>query len=148
MTADTAFSVGNMLALTGWAALVLAILSAQLRPWALRWAGLAVPALLAVAYVVLLAYGRDAFGEGGFSSIAGVRALFANDFALTAGWLHYLAFDLFVGAWIVREGRDAGMPGWLLLVCLPPTFLFGPVGLLLFFALRPFFGRTFQEALP
>ena len=47
---------------------------------------------------------------GGFGSIAEVRALFANDSALAAGWLHYLAFDLFVGAWIAREGPGLGRP--------------------------------------
>ena len=73
---------------------------------------------------------------GGFSSLAGVRALFADDGVLLAGWLHYLAFDLFLGAWICRRAAAEGMNPWLLRLCLPPTFLLGPVGLLLFLGLR------------
>lgn len=141
MTPALFFSAGSSLALTGWIALALAALVTPARRWALRWAGLAIPALLAAAYVLLLMQGRSAFDEGGFSSIAAVRTLFANDAALTAGWLHYLAFDLFVGTWIVREGRESGMPGWVLLIPLPLTFLFGPAGLLTFFILRPILGR-------
>ncbi len=75
-------------------------------------------------------------GGGGFGSIEQVRTLFANNAALTAGWLHYLAFDLFVGCWIVREGLDAGVPRLLIIPCLILTFMVGPVGLLLFLVLR------------
>jgi hypothetical protein len=106
-----------------------------------RLAGFAVPGLLAIAYLVLAIAGREAFTAGGYSSLDAVRILFANDAMLTAGWLHYLAFDLFVGAWIVREARALGIPGWLVLPHLLLTFLFGPLGLLLFFATRPFFNR-------
>ena len=41
----------------------------------------------------------------GFNSIAQVRALFSVDRALVAGWIHYLAFDLFIGSWEVRDAR-------------------------------------------
>ena len=82
---------------------------------------------------------RAGFAEapnGGFGSVAQVRNLFASDAALVAGWLHYLAFDLFVGTWIVRTGLAERLPRLLLLICLPATFLFGPAGLLIFFGLR------------
>ena len=141
MRYETAFSVANLLATFSWALLAVGAMFAPVRSWALRLAGLAVPGLLAIAYLILVIDGREAFGAGGYSSLAAVRALFANDAMLTAGWLHYLAFDLFVGAWIVREGRDLGIPGWLMLPHLLLTFLFGPLGLLLFFATRPFFNR-------
>ena len=55
---------------------------------------------------------------------------------LLAGWIHYLAFDLLVGAHIVRQGRVLGLSPWLVLPCLPLTFLFGPAGFLLFLSLR------------
>ena len=61
-------------------------------------------------------------------SLAGLAAM--------AGWLHYLAFDLFVGAWEVREARRVGLPHWVILPALALTFLFGPLGLLVFLALR------------
>src|SRR3546814_9733804 len=55
---------------------------------------------------------------------------------LTAGWYHYLAFDLFVGTWIAREGMRLNMPRLLLVPCFALTFWFGPAGLLVFFGLR------------
>ena len=66
----------------------------------------------------------------------GILAAVVASGLLLAGWLHYLAFDLFVGAWIVRTARSEGMPFLLVLPCLPLTFLFGPAGFLLFVVLR------------
>ena len=134
---DQVFSLGNLIALTGWAALLLALFVAPARKLAFGWAGLAIPCLLAVAYIYLLANARGA--QGGFGSIAQVRSLFQNDAALTAGWLHYLAFDLFVGTWIARDGveRIANPLGRLILIpCLGLTFMFGPAGFLLYQLVR------------
>jgi hypothetical protein len=126
---EMAFGYGNMVAMLGWLALTVASFSSSLRPRIVPAVRLGIPLFFAMAYAVLLMAGAEAFQNGGgFSSIAQVRALFLNDEALTAGWLHYLAFDLFVGAWIVDDGRQRGVPGALLLPCLFLTFMFGPVG--------------------
>ena len=129
---ETMFSAANMVALVGWAGLALfpgrrAVVDGV--------SGLAIPVLLGIAYAGLVA-AFFAGAEGGFSSLASVRALFGSDALLLAGWLHYLAFDLFIGAWQVRTARAEGIPHLLVLPCLALTFLFGPVGLLLFLALR------------
>jgi hypothetical protein len=58
------------------------------------------------------------------------------DHALAAGWLHYLAFDLFVGTWVARRAGDLGLPHLAIVPVLALAFLFGPAGLLAFFALR------------
>jgi hypothetical protein len=63
---------------------------------------------------------------------------------LLAGWLHYLAFDLFVGAWEVRTARAAAIPFLLVVPCLGLTFLFGPAGLLAFLVLA----ASFRAARP
>ncbi|WP_270938725.1 ABA4-like family protein [Falsiroseomonas oryzae] len=132
MPAETIFSAANMLAMAGWLALLLAPRT-PLVTW--RIAGLAIPAALAALYVVLLAVHAPG-AEGGFSSLADVAALFRTEGVLLAGWVHYLAFDLFLGAWMCRRGAAEGMNPWLVRLCLPPTFLAGPAGLLLFLALR------------
>jgi len=137
----TAFSLSGLLAMLGWAGLLLALFVKPARAYAWTAATIVIPALLAVAYVLLIQEGMRAVEGGGFGSIAEVRALFANDSALAAGWLHYLAFDLFVGSWIAREGPASGVPALLLIPCLALTFLFGPAGLLLFLILRFAFGR-------
>ena len=138
MTLDPAFvfSAGNMMALVGWATLAL------LPGWhgTQIVAGLALPAVFALAYAVLI-IGALGATDGGFGSIEAVRDLFADDRALVAGWLHYLAFDLFVGVWQVREARRLGIPHLLVLPCLVLTFLLGPVGWLAFLVLRTLLTR-------
>lgn len=141
------FFFGNLLAMIGWAGLITSLFVKVARPAIWTATQLIIPALLAAAYVLLIWQGRLAFAEGGFGSLEEVRALFAHDSALAAGWLHYLAFDLFVGSWIARDGAKRGVSPLLILPCLPLAFLFGPSGLLLYFVLRQVSGQARQEAL-
>jgi hypothetical protein len=73
---------------------------------------------------------------GGFSTLAQVAVLFSSPYALLAGWIHYLAFDLFTGAWQAREAARLGISRWIVLPCLLLTFLLGPLGLALFLVLK------------
>lgn len=137
----TAFDLAGLLAMLGWFGLLVSLFVKVVRPVAWPAAQMVVPAILALAYILLLVRGLGGAEGGGFGSITEVRALFANDAALAAGWLHFLAFDLFVGAWIVRDGLDRGVSPVLLIPCMVLTFLFGPAGLLLYLLLRLAFGR-------
>ena len=132
MTSDHIFSLVNFIALLSW--ILLALLPRR------RWiadvlAGVAVPAVLAAVYVAIIAT-QWAGSSGGFTSLPAVATLFSNPWLLLAGWTHYLAFDLFVGSWEVRDARDRGVPHLLVLPCLALTFLFGPAGWLLYLAMR------------
>jgi len=62
--------------------------------------------------------------------------LFTKPEIALAGWIHYLAFDLFVGSWEVRTARSERIPILIVLPCLLLTFLFGPAGYLAFTGLR------------
>ena len=141
------FFLGNLLAMIGWAGLITSLFVKAARPAVWTGTQVMIPALLAAAYVLLIWQGRPAFADGGFGSLEEVRALFAHDSALAAGWLHYLAFDLFVGSWITRDGAKRGVAPLLVLPCLPLAFLFGPSGLLLYFVLRQVSSPARQEAL-
>lgn len=140
------FTIANSLALIAWVALAAALYVATIRRGVWMATAIAIPVLLALAYIALIVSGFGEAEGGGFGSISEVRALFASDAGLTAGWLHYLAFDLFVGTWISREGLAAGVPRLLLLPCLALTFMFGPAGLLLFYAIRLAVGRRAVKA--
>lgn len=142
----SAFSVAGPLVMLGWLGLIVALFVKAVRPVVWTAAQFVVPALLAAAYVLLLWQSRSAFDAGGFGSIEEIRLLFAHDGALVAGWFHYLAFDLFVGAWISRDSAARGISPFLALPCLPLAFLFGPAGLLLYLALRLAFRSTHTEA--
>ena len=138
LTPDLLFSVANSVAMVGWALLVLAP----------RWRGTravvlsgALPLLLAAAYVALIGYQTVAHPApgAGFGSLAEVAALFRQPWALLAGWVHYLCFDLAVGAWETRDAHRRGVPHWALVPCLLATFMLGPLGLLLYSGVRRFF---------
>lgn len=131
MTAEQLFSVLNLIAMVAWLPLV--FLPRQ--RWAREVVPVVVPLVLAIVYVVLVAVALPG-SEGGFSSLAGVRTLFDNPWGLLAGWTHYLAFDLFIGGWEVRDAQRRGIPHLLVVPALVLTFLLGPGGLLLYLTIR------------
>lgn len=128
MNAETVFSIANFTAMAGW----LLLIFASRWNWTRRIviAG-AIPLLLSVAYLILIVifFGK---AEGGFDSLANVMKLFTNNWATLAGWIHYLAFDLFVGGWETRDAQEKGISHWFVIPCLILTFLLGPIGFLLY----------------
>ena len=132
MKAEQVFSLANLLALVGW--LLLAIVPRWRFTRKIVLSG-GISLLLSAVYLVLIAlfFGQ---AEGGFGSLAGVMKLFANQWAVLAGWIHYLAFDLFIGVWEVKDAQARGVSHWLVLPCLFLTFMFGPIGLLLYHGAR------------
>ncbi len=93
------------------------------------------PLIIAGVYVALLVSHKPLPGAG-FNSLAQVSVLFRSPYALLAGWVHYLAFDLFTGAWEARDAKRIGISPWLMAPCLLLTFLFGPAGLALYLLLK------------
>ncbi len=132
MTPEALFLVATRAVLPGWLLLVFA------PRW--RWtarliSGVLLPGLLGLLYLWLIV-AHWGFAEGGFDSLAEVGALFADPWLLLAGWVHYLVFDLFVGAWEVRDAQREGIHHLLVVPCLLLTFLFGPIGLVGYLGLR------------
>jgi hypothetical protein len=134
MKPELIFSIANFTALAGW--LLMAILPRWTWTRRIVISGV-LPLLLAVAYLILIVlfFGRT---EGGFGSLAEVMKLFTNEWAMLAGWIHYLVFDMFIGAWEVRDSEKHGVSHILVIPCLVLTFLFGPIGLLLYHLVRHF----------
>lgn len=131
MSPDTLFQFANPLAMFGWLCLALSPLAPR---WADRIGGFAIPVLLSLLYAaVILGYWWQV--QGGFDSLSNVMLLLSNPWMALAGWVHFLAFDLFIGGWIIRMARSEGIAHMLILPCLLLTFLFGPVGLILFLAI-------------
>lgn len=126
------FNFGNTFVLLGWILLVFTPYWKYTQP--IIMSGVIV--LLAILYGYLILKDIGNFSPDSFSSLANVKALFQTDSAVAAGWLHYLAFDLFVGAYIMRKAKDLGISRILATLCLPFTFMFGPMGYLLFFIFK------------
>lgn len=132
------FGAVNLLALVAWAALILlprwpALLSAIL------YLGIGVLCLIYATCLVGVVSGVIPNPGGGgmdFTTIAGIRAIFATDAGVTIGWTHYLAFDLFVGLWIARDADAKDISRLLQAPVLLATFMAGPLGLGLWLLLR------------
>jgi hypothetical protein len=124
MNADALFSILNTAILPAW----LLLIAAPRWRWTRRLVtsgGYSLVYALVYAALIILFFGR---GSGGFSSLAGVQQLFSQPYLLLAGWLHYLAFDLLVGSWILKDAQARGMHhGWVI-PSLLLTLLVGPIG--------------------
>ena len=131
MHPETLFSVSGKLAMAGWALLVFA----PRWRWSQRMASVIIPLTFAIVYLVLIVLYFEK-SSGGFGTLRQVTQLFQNSWLLLAGWIHYLAFDLFLGAWQARQAQRLGISHFLVVPCLLLTFLFGPIGLLVFWAIR------------
>ncbi len=137
MALDALFTLANAVALCGWLLLLLAPQWKATR----RGLPLAVSFLLGLAYIALAAVGFPKAIEagGGFASLQQVEALLSEPTALLAGWIHYLAFDLFVGSWIAADALRQGFHRLATAPVLLLTFLAGPAGLVLYFLMRATF---------
>jgi len=137
----TLFAAGNLLALACWALLIFGPRNDLVRS-AVVYCGAGLLCLAYTAGLGLLLTGLvdggslPGAGEAGFTSIAGVRALFLSDGGATLGWLHYLALDLFTGMWIARDADAKQFARMWQAPVLALTFVAGPVGLLLWLVLR------------
>jgi hypothetical protein len=138
---EALFAATNVVAMACWGVLVLARRTPVTHS-AVMYCGVA---LLCLTYAVLLIGlvtgvldGDKVPGAGsaGFTSIAGVRAIFLSDGGVVVGWVHYLALDLFTGLWIARDADGKGFPRLWQAPVLLLTFLAGPLGLITWLALR------------
>jgi len=133
MNPEVVFSIVSTIAVVPW---LLLVFLPRTR-WTGILAGTAFPLLFAAVYTVILALNLGR-GPGNFQSLAGVSALFSNPWALLAGWIHYLAFDMLIGLWEVRDSHSRGISHLLVVPCLVLTFLFGPAGWLLYQGVRSY----------
>ena len=129
---ETIFSACGVVAMLGWVGLIFAPGVVVLRDVIIR---VLIPTFIAITYLWLMFTTTTPDG-GGFGSLAEVKVLFSVEALLLAGWIHYLAFDLFVGTWEVADARREGIHHLMVVPCLIATFLAGPAGLLLYFIVK------------
>lgn len=125
---QSVFGLANLVALAAWGVLVLM----PRGPFPLALVLYAGVALLCLVYSAGLAWVLAQGGGGGadFTSVEGVRSIFATDAGVAIGWTHYLALDLFAGLWIARDADAKGFSRLFQAPFLAATFIAGPLGLL------------------
>lgn len=143
MSWSAIFTLTNVIALAGWAAL-LALPRSRTVSSIVMYACIGMLCLAyAATFVALFAGLVDPVRVPGASepnladySVDGLRALFMSDGGVVLAWTHYLAFDLFVGLWIVRDADAKGFGRFVQLPILIVTLMAGPIGLLLWLIMR------------
>jgi hypothetical protein len=147
---DLIFKIANLGVLPFWLLLAFAPRNTGL----VRLVFVGGSGLLALLYSVLIiglmSGGLDGGGSGDaprpdFTTLAGVMALFDTPGGATIGWIHYLAFDLFVGVWIARNADRHGINRIIQLPILFFTLMFGPMGLLIYLITRAFLGKQLEN---
>jgi Domain of unknown function (DUF4281) len=138
---ETIFSIANAWPLLFWLLLALGprteatariVLFGGIAPLALTYAVL-LPLILTGT---LDPVGPPGAGSPNFTELSGIMAIFQSKGGATVGWIHYLAFDLFVGLWIARNADRYGYFRWLQVPILFFTLMAGPLGLVLYLSLR------------
>lgn len=138
MDLDLVFTIANFSTTPGWLFLLVA---PRFKGTDLLVHSVLMPLLLGVAYALLLFTDMGGGGDANMLSLKGVMAIFDKPQTTIAAWIHYLVFDLFVGAWIVRDAERRNMSRLLVAPCLVGTWFFGPVGLLVYLGAGALLGR-------
>ncbi|MEO0542231.1 MAG: ABA4-like family protein [Pseudomonadota bacterium] len=127
MTPEDYFVFASNAAMLGWVILVFG-------PRRFGWLNMVplwvIPGLISALYAVLVLR-HFSSAEGGFDSLASVALLFDNQWALLAGWIHFLAFDLFVGAVMAARMDRVGVGRLVQAPILITTLMLGPLGFLI-----------------
>jgi len=133
MTPDTIFRICSAIAMVGW---LLLIIASPLAGGIDKFIISIVITLFCIVYAWLIFSSFAPADMKSFGSLDGVMGLFQNKTLVTAGWVHYLAFDLVTGVWIKKNSLKYGISHWLIIPCLFFTFMLGPLGLLLYLLIR------------
>jgi len=133
MSPTEIFSLANMIAMPMWLLMIL------LPKWKVTRFLIdykIIPILLALVYAVYIFLAIRIGGGMDFGSLASVMALFTEENAVVAGWVHYLAFDLLVGMWMLDKNKELKIHQLLMAPILFGTFMLGPVGFLAFMLVK------------
>ena len=92
-----------------------------------------VPLVIAFGYIYFMGMTSGTFSAD-FTSLNGLTKMFqnANAQGVAAGWLHYLAFDFWVGCWMLKNSQEKGVKHLWMLVPMLFTFMLGPVGIIIY----------------
>ena len=142
MSADFILSLCNLIVLPGW--MLLIVLPKWRFTLGLICSGV-IPFILGLVYIGLfLSQLGNIPAGGGFGSLTEISIMFSNPYVLAAGWIHYLAFDLFIGAWEAYDSQKNGLPHRFVIPCLVLTLMLGPAGLALYLGLRAIIIRKIE----
>ena len=131
MNWELVFKIANLSVLPVWLLLVF-LPKHRITKWVAH--SYLYPILLGAFYLYMLVTSFG--GDGGMDSLANLKLSFQRDEILILGWVHYLVFDLFIGAWITRDTNANSIKHLFIIPSLLLTLFAGPVGLLSYVLIR------------
>jgi len=136
---ETAFQIANLLVLPQWL-LMIGAPRWRVTQWLVR--SYLIPVLLACLYAYFIFSGGP-LNFNDFSTFEGVKSLFSKggDGAVLAGWIHYLAFDLVAGSFVLKDSQEKNISHWWIVLPLFFCFMLGPIGLLAYWVIRTGYER-------
>jgi hypothetical protein len=131
---DLFFRASGLLVLPIWALMILL----PRRPWTARIIrSPLVSAAPATLYAVFALPRLGAIWPAvSRPTLSGVEALLGSPAGATIAWVHFLAFDLFVGRWIYLDSQERRISSWLMAPVLLLTLMLGPAGFLFYLVVR------------
>ena len=82
--------------------------------------------------------------DGNFSLYLGLNELsrlFEDHLYVMIFWTHFIAINLFIGGWIVKDSQKFSINKVLMALPLIMTYLIGPIGLFLYWIIRIFYAK-------
>ena len=82
--------------------------------------------------------------DGNFSLYLGLSELsrlFEDHLYIMIFWTHFIAINLIIGGWIVKDSQKFSINKVLMAVPLIVTYLIGPIGLFLYWIIRIFYAK-------
>tara|TARA_B110001452_G_scaffold169753_1_gene142011 strand:+ start:164 stop:637 length:474 start_codon:yes stop_codon:yes gene_type:complete len=70
-----------------------------------------------------------------------ISELFRNDYYLLMFWTHFVSINLFVAGWILKDAQKFFINKTLLAFPLITTYLFGPIGIFIYWVIRIFYAK-------
>jgi len=139
MNPDQIFQIVSAIAMISWIILIIF----PYKSWTSELLIGVIITLFGIVYTFIIFTSISPGDFNNFSTLDGVMALFTNKEGVVAGWIHYLAFDLMAGLYIVNNSRKYNINRWVILPSLFFTFMLGPFGLLLYLIIRAFKTRQY-----
>src|SRR5258708_3665509 len=131
---STIFSLSSLLVLPFWGLMIL------LPRW--RWTArilrsrLVIAAVAALYAALALPRLAEIWPAVSRPTLDGVAALLGSPAGATIAWIHFLAFDLFVGRWIYLDSQERRISAWATAPALFLTLMLGPMRFLLYLIIR------------
>lgn len=142
MNSETLFSLISLLVMPFW---LLLIFLPRWRVTERLMAGPWVAAPAALLYAVLVLPRFVAIFTAVLNpTLSGVTAFLGDPTGATIAWVHFLTFDLFVGRWVYLDGRSHNISAWFISPILFMVLMLGPLGFLLYLAVRAVAVRQFS----